>query len=57
MAELLTLPFLKGGIMTLKEKELNILLKEELKFIKKKPSQFLKKEKDFLNSFIEYKTP
>ena len=43
--------------MTLKEKELNILLKEELKFIKKKPSQFLKKEKDFLNSFIEYKTP
>ena len=57
MAELLTLPFLKGGIMTLKEKELNILLKEELKFIKKKPSQFLKKEKDFLNSFIEHKTP
>lgn len=57
MAELLTLPFLKGGIMTLKEKELNILLKEELKFIEKKPSQFLKKEKDFLNSFIEHKTP
>lgn len=57
MAELLTLPFLKGGIMTLKEKELNILLKEELKFIKNKPSQFLKKEKDFLNSFIEHKTP
>lgn len=43
--------------MTLKEKELNILLKEELKFITKKPSQFMKNEKDFFNSIMEYKTP
>ena len=43
--------------MTLKEKELNILLKEELKFIENKHSRFMKKEKSFFNSFIEYKTP
>ncbi len=43
--------------MTLKEKELNILLKEEAKFIQNKHSQFMKNERELFNNIIENKTP